>query len=257
VAVKEFRIVNRRIILEELAILRLVSNVSNIVKLIGLMGTESNPVIIYSYHNSSSYSNLSMSDFKWWLRTVLETISELHRLGIIHRDLKLANILTDFPNRKLAIIDFGLSTFHIHGKDKDPRVGSIRSKAPELAIEMRDYDCAADIWSLGIACLDLVLNMRHHWVTPTNSDLIDNLVTVFGSEKWNEFASKSDDEFTVDPEPPGDFFEFTMPGNERLVTNETIDVIMKFLTLDPSRRISAHRALLLPFFDERDAADDL
>jgi hypothetical protein len=87
-------------------------------------------------------------------------------------------------------------------------------------------------------------------VTPTNSDLIDNLVTVFGSEKWNEFASKSDDGFTVDPEPPGDFFEFAMPGNERLVTNETIDVIMKFLTLDPSRRISARRALLLPFFHE-------
>jgi hypothetical protein len=96
VAVKEFRVMNRRIILEELAILQVLSNVSNTVKLIGLMGSESNPVIIYSYHNSNSYSNLSMSDFKWWLRTVLETLSEFHRLGVIHMDLTLSNILSDF-----------------------------------------------------------------------------------------------------------------------------------------------------------------
>ena len=103
-------------------------------------------------------------------------MKELHRYGVIHRDIKTTNMMVDIESSseqnnflnsgfetdlsnigsgKIKIIDFGLS--RILGKyeySNDP-YGSLCFKAPEL-IEHLPYDFKVDIWAIGVTIYYLV-----------------------------------------------------------------------------------------------------
>ena len=55
-------------------------------------------------------SKLSDIDAAKIMKSITEAVSYIHEKGVIHRDLKLANILIDDPNdlTSIKIIDFGL-----------------------------------------------------------------------------------------------------------------------------------------------------
>ena len=250
VAVKEIRRFKRRDLIKELSILRALKDVDHVVKVIGLMGSEDNPTVLYSYHNSpeNGYQNISLSQFQWWLKTLLETISEIHLHGIFHRDLNLGNIITDFDKKELTIIDFGLADFNNINVQKNPHTGCYRLKAPELAIENHHFDCEIDIWSIGITCLDLMINLKENWIVKNNIMLKNKLIKYFGSDNWNNFAMKYNTSHVIDYTSIGDIFELALPGNYDLITPESLDLVFKFLKFDPDERISAKEALKHPFF---------
>jgi casein kinase II subunit alpha len=68
---------------------------------------------------------------------------------VIHRDVKPLNILIDHPRRLLRLIDFGLAEFYHPGVELNVRVASRFYKAPELLMDMTDYDYSMDMWSVG------------------------------------------------------------------------------------------------------------
>ena len=55
-------------------------------------------------------SKLSDIDAATIMKSITEAVSYIHEMGVIHRDLKLANILIDDQNdlTSIKIIDFGL-----------------------------------------------------------------------------------------------------------------------------------------------------
>lgn len=88
------------------------------------------------------------------LRETLIGLQYIHKLGIIHRDLKAANILVNNDGR-VQLCDFGVSaqlSSH-HGK-RQTLVGTPWWMAPEL-ISGTQYNYKADIWSLGITLLEM------------------------------------------------------------------------------------------------------
>ncbi|KAF8822940.1 putative serine/threonine protein kinase [Cardiosporidium cionae] len=106
---------------------------------------------------------------KYFFKNILEGVQYLHHSGIVHRDLKLENLLL-LRTRKLAnqkrnenrlpvedfvikIGDFGESTYFKDGKLLFETLGTLSYAAPEVlaAGGIHGYEAVpADIWSLGI-----------------------------------------------------------------------------------------------------------
>jgi serine/threonine protein kinase len=91
---------------------------------------------------------------------VLEGVAYLHSKGIVHRDLKLENILLadDTSKPVIKIADFGLSKIFSPQTTLTTLCGSPLYMAPELLTvdQKGDYSPAVDVWSVGVVLFILL-----------------------------------------------------------------------------------------------------
>lgn len=85
----------------------------------------------------------------------MQGISYLHANGIVHRDIKLENILLD-GNGNVKIGDFGVSKKVGHNELLFEQCGTPAYIAPEIVKEIGYKGFPVDIWSAGI-CLFAIL----------------------------------------------------------------------------------------------------
>ncbi len=89
-------------------------------------------------------------------RQICEGLSEAHRLGVVHRDLKPQNIMIDREGNA-KIMDFGIArSLHTRGATgTGVIIGTPEYMAPEQA-EAKDVDHRADIYALGVILFEMV-----------------------------------------------------------------------------------------------------
>jgi len=86
---------------------------------------------------------------------VLSAVSYCHEYQIIHRDIKIENILIDKDN-SAKLIDFGLSNFYDREGFLGTFCGSLYFAAPELLSGMQYEGPEIDIWSMGVVLYVMV-----------------------------------------------------------------------------------------------------
>jgi len=91
------------------------------------------------------------------LYQALQGINFLHEQYMIHRDIKAGNILFN-KEGQIKLADFGVSALlESHDERRTTMAGTWHWMAPEV-IDPSDHgghDFKADIWSLGITCIEL------------------------------------------------------------------------------------------------------
>ena len=104
-------------------------------------------------------------------------IEYLHSIGVVHRDIKLENIMISKNSKGhlvAKIIDFGLSTILIHGQTSSERFGTLAYSSPEVLIG-HNHSMPTDIWSLGIL-LHMLLTGTFPFLTPDKNLTKRNIV---------------------------------------------------------------------------------
>mmetsp|Transcript_12347 Transcript_12347/g.30397 ORF Transcript_12347/g.30397 Transcript_12347/m.30397 type:complete len:1026 (+) Transcript_12347:119-3196(+) len=104
-----------------------------------------------------------------YVSQVLMGLDFLHQQGVIHRDIKGANILADKEgNVKLA--DFGVAT-KLKNNDPDNQLpaGTTYWMAPEIVKMTGQLSYACDIWSLGSTIIELLTGQPPYFELPMMS----------------------------------------------------------------------------------------
>ncbi|KAL1907183.1 Protein kinase of the Mitotic Exit Network [Sporothrix stenoceras] len=134
----------------------------NIVKYIGFVKSVDCLNIILEYCENGSLHSICKAYGKFpenlvgvYMTQVLQGLQYLHDQGVIHRDIKGANILTT-KDGTVKLADFGVSTSSLAGPDKEAQVvGTPYWMAPEI-IQLSGATSASDIWSVGCTVIELL-----------------------------------------------------------------------------------------------------
>ncbi|TVU16437.1 hypothetical protein EJB05_40000 [Eragrostis curvula] len=139
-------------------------NHKNIVKYLGSLKTKSHLHIILEYVENGSLANIIKPNkfgpfpeslVAVYIAQVLEGLVYLHEQGVIHRDIKGANILTT-KEGLVKLADFGVATKLTEADiNTHSVVGTPYWMAPEV-IEMSGVCAASDIWSVGCTVIELL-----------------------------------------------------------------------------------------------------
>eukprot|EP00511_Aplanochytrium_stocchinoi_P006438 CAMPEP_0204826726 /NCGR_PEP_ID=MMETSP1346-20131115/4349_1 /ASSEMBLY_ACC=CAM_ASM_000771 /TAXON_ID=215587 /ORGANISM="Aplanochytrium stocchinoi, Strain GSBS06" /LENGTH=308 /DNA_ID=CAMNT_0051954863 /DNA_START=620 /DNA_END=1543 /DNA_ORIENTATION=+ len=113
------------------------------------------------YDHVAEHGQMNEHDAAVFIRKLIYALEALHRHGIIHRDIKLENILLEDKQDKdngfnsFKIADFGYAK-HVNEEDvfRNP-AGTLGYVAPEV-LEKRQYGPACDVWSAGIILYTLL-----------------------------------------------------------------------------------------------------
>ena len=176
----------KKYLINEIRILQSLNH-PNIVKFVDIKKTKKHYYIMMEFCNGGELSkNLEKYMIKngtafpeelvqHFMRQIIDAFKYIHGKKIIHRDVKLDNILLNFDNEEdkknfnlmkaqVKIIDFGFSC--IYNEIKKSILGSPINMDPLILKKLTDstgatrelgYDMSADIWSIGTICYEMLI----------------------------------------------------------------------------------------------------
>ena len=140
----------------ETSIMKTVSKSDYVVKVFETYETKKHICIVMEYicaGNLLTYirkrSKLNEQNAKVIFKQIALGLHYIHSHGIVHRDIKLDNILIDL-NNIVKICDFGVSKKLSKGTIMKEQCGTPAYMAPEL-LKGKGYEgCGVDLWSVGV-----------------------------------------------------------------------------------------------------------
>lgn len=232
----------------------------NVVNLQEVMVEKNDCFMVFEYlsHDLTGLLNhptfkLEAAHKKHLAKQLFEGLDYLHRRGVLHRDIKAANILVSSEGQ-LKLADFGLARFYAKRKQLDytNRVITIWYRSPELLLGETQYGPAVDIWSA--ACV-LVEIFTRHAIFPGDGGEINQLEKIYailGTPNVRDWPGLVDMAW----------FELLRPSAKRAnvfaekykerVTPAAYELLEAMFQYDPNKRPSASDVLEHPYFTTED-----
>lgn len=190
---------------------------------------------------------------------LISVMAYLHDLKIMHRDLKLSNILVTNHN-EIKLCDFGLARFEsesmaatdgpqVRGMpiEYTNNVITLWYRPPELLLGAKTYGPEVDMWSIGCILVELCLG-KVLFRGKSESEQLEKIFAVCGTPTSSNWPGHESCPLWEEMKPR-DFIKCNLEGHLRMDSfDDAWRVVQKLLTLDPSRRIRASTALRAGFF---------
>ncbi len=204
---------------------------NSIVKILETIETENYILIIMeniSGGNLLSFikkrTKLNEKTSRFIFRQLISSIKFIHSKGIIHRDIKLDNILIDL-NNTIKICDFGVGKIYKKNEKLKDKCGTPAYIAPEILINDDGYfGPPVDVWSSGV-----VLYAMLSGNVPFKGNNIKDLHKMIINGSYNSIKD---------------------------ISNEAKDLICKIFEVDPLKRISIDEILNHPWMIINDGYED-
>ena len=228
----------------------------NIVNLQEVMVEKNDCFMVFEYlsHDLTGLLNhptfkLDAAHKKHLAKQLFEGLDYLHRRGVLHRDIKAANILVS-TDGQLKLADFGLARFYAKRRQLDytNRVITIWYRSPELLLGETQYGPAVDIWSA--ACVLVEIFTRHAIFPGDGGEIsqLEKIYAVLGTPSKSEWPGLVDMAW----------FELLRPSARRpnvfaekyqeRVTPAAFELLEAMFQYDPVKRPSASDVLEHPYF---------
>ena len=176
------------------------------------------------YKVFQSEKRFSEETVKFYAVQIILAVGELHKKGIMHRDLKLENILVD-ERGYLKIIDYGLAKI-IKGQELAMSYcGTPEYLAPEM-VQSQGHDFTVDWWALGILIYEMMFGQTPFF--NRNRKLLESKI------KHGRIVFPDRAQYRID------------------YTDELVDLVKQLLIRDRTKRLGAENGmkeiLSHPFF---------
>ena len=234
----------------------------NVVSLQEVMVEKNDCFMVFEYlsHDLTGLLNhptfkLDHSHKKHLAKQLFEGLDHLHRRGVLHRDIKAANILISSAGQ-LKLADFGLARFFAKRRQLDytNRVITIWYRPPELLLGETQYGPAVDIWSA--ACVMIEIFTKHAIFPGDGGEInqLDKLYNVLGTPTKSEWPGLVEMAW----------FELLRPTERKLnvfaekyrerLTPAAFELLQAMFLYDPAKRPTASDVLEHPYFTTEEPA---
>ncbi|KAL4453228.1 hypothetical protein ABPG73_022083 [Tetrahymena malaccensis] len=254
----------------EISILTKVNSIENVPKFYGVTVDKyyQVPSLFFEYIEGKTMKNIIQRfneiDIRYYSYILLETLQQAHKIGIVHRDIKSANIIINHEKRVLKVIDWGLSDVYFPHTLNFCKIGTVNYKAPELLLTDNHYiniTPAVDIWASGLIIFQMMINTVPLIKGFNSYSSLLEIITIFGYKDVMRLSSWSgiplSHKIYQQIQENENLTEYGS-GLKQLIDQDDhqyadplgLDLIDKMLKILPNERISAQEALDHPYFDK-------
>lgn len=193
--------------------------------------------------------SLTAAHKKHLAKQLFEGLDYLHRRGVLHRDIKAANILIS-KTGELKLADFGLARFYQKRQRQDytNRVITIWYRSPELLLGETQYGPSVDIWSA--ACVLVEIFTRHAIFPGDGGEInqLDKIYAVLGTPSRSEWPGISELQWFELLRPAARIPSTFAEKYQHRLSSEAFDLLQAMFAYDPTNRPTAADVLEHPYF---------